>query len=251
MARGSRRSARARPRRRISGSSPCRTPRRPAPDRARSRLAAGGRRGVAVRRAGVTPASGSRSRPATASGSKARSGARPERPASAARRRCRSCSTRMAARPGRPTAASPRSSSCSFARDSPSSTSTSADRPATAATFRHANHDEWGHGDAHDMIDAARWAAEQPWSRRPPGDLRRLVRRLPGPVRPRRGAGPVASRASTCTATRRSLRASATATGRAASTSLARWARPTTPPAPSSTGVAHPSTARSGSRRRS
>ncbi len=29
--------------------------------------------------------------------------------------------------------------------------------------FRHANHDEWGHGDAFDLIDAARWAAEQPW----------------------------------------------------------------------------------------
>ncbi len=30
--------------------------------------------------------------------------------------------------------------------------------------FRHANHDEWGHGDVHDLIDAARWAQEQPWS---------------------------------------------------------------------------------------
>ncbi|HEY7591236.1 MAG TPA: prolyl oligopeptidase family serine peptidase [Candidatus Limnocylindrales bacterium] len=29
--------------------------------------------------------------------------------------------------------------------------------------FRHANHGEWGHSDARDMIDAARWAAEQPW----------------------------------------------------------------------------------------
>jgi dipeptidyl aminopeptidase/acylaminoacyl peptidase len=29
--------------------------------------------------------------------------------------------------------------------------------------FRHANHDEWGHADAFDLIDAARWAAEQPW----------------------------------------------------------------------------------------
>ena len=29
--------------------------------------------------------------------------------------------------------------------------------------FRHANHDEWGHGDTHDMIDAGRWASEQPW----------------------------------------------------------------------------------------
>jgi len=30
--------------------------------------------------------------------------------------------------------------------------------------FRHANHDEWGHADLHDLIDAARWAQAQPWS---------------------------------------------------------------------------------------
>jgi dipeptidyl aminopeptidase/acylaminoacyl peptidase len=30
--------------------------------------------------------------------------------------------------------------------------------------FRNANHDEWGHADAFDMIDAARWAAAQAWS---------------------------------------------------------------------------------------
>jgi dipeptidyl aminopeptidase/acylaminoacyl peptidase len=29
--------------------------------------------------------------------------------------------------------------------------------------FRRANHGEWGHADAQDMVDAARWAAEQPW----------------------------------------------------------------------------------------
>jgi dipeptidyl aminopeptidase/acylaminoacyl peptidase len=29
--------------------------------------------------------------------------------------------------------------------------------------FRRANHDDWGHGDVHDLIDAARWAAEQSW----------------------------------------------------------------------------------------
>jgi dipeptidyl aminopeptidase/acylaminoacyl peptidase len=29
--------------------------------------------------------------------------------------------------------------------------------------FRHANHDEWGRADAWDMIDAGRWAADQPW----------------------------------------------------------------------------------------
>ena len=31
-------------------------------------------------------------------------------------------------------------------------------------TFRIANHGEWGHADVHDVIDAARWAAEQPWA---------------------------------------------------------------------------------------
>jgi dipeptidyl aminopeptidase/acylaminoacyl peptidase len=30
-------------------------------------------------------------------------------------------------------------------------------------SFREANHDEWGHTDAFDMIDAASWAAEQSW----------------------------------------------------------------------------------------
>jgi dipeptidyl aminopeptidase/acylaminoacyl peptidase len=30
--------------------------------------------------------------------------------------------------------------------------------------FRLANHGEWGHADVHDVIDGARWAAEQPWS---------------------------------------------------------------------------------------
>ena len=34
--------------------------------------------------------------------------------------------------------------------------------------FRLANVDEWGHADVHDCIDAARWAATQPWSN---GDL--------------------------------------------------------------------------------
>lgn len=31
-------------------------------------------------------------------------------------------------------------------------------------SFRHANHGEWGHGDVHDLVDAGRWAAGQPWS---------------------------------------------------------------------------------------
>ncbi len=30
--------------------------------------------------------------------------------------------------------------------------------------FRHANHGEWGHADVHDLIDAAEWARDQPWS---------------------------------------------------------------------------------------
>ncbi len=30
--------------------------------------------------------------------------------------------------------------------------------------FRWANRDEWGHADVHDVIDAAHWAADQPWS---------------------------------------------------------------------------------------
>jgi dipeptidyl aminopeptidase/acylaminoacyl peptidase len=30
--------------------------------------------------------------------------------------------------------------------------------------FRRAIHDEWGHADVHDLIDAGRWALEQPWS---------------------------------------------------------------------------------------
>ena len=30
--------------------------------------------------------------------------------------------------------------------------------------FRWANRDEWGHADVHDVIDAAHWAAAQPWS---------------------------------------------------------------------------------------
>ncbi len=31
-------------------------------------------------------------------------------------------------------------------------------------SFRRANHDEWGHADVQDLIDAGRWAQEQPWS---------------------------------------------------------------------------------------
>ena len=31
-------------------------------------------------------------------------------------------------------------------------------------SFRQANEGEWGHADVHDLIDAARWAVEQPWA---------------------------------------------------------------------------------------
>ena len=96
------------------------------------RLAAGrpARRALAVARA--APPSASSSRPATGSGSRARSGARTPRPASAAGPACRRSSTRTAARPASPSARSSRSSSCWSRRASPSSTSTSAGRPATA-----------------------------------------------------------------------------------------------------------------------
>jgi len=30
--------------------------------------------------------------------------------------------------------------------------------------FRQANHDEWGHADVQDLVDAARWLADQPWA---------------------------------------------------------------------------------------
>ena len=36
--------------------------------------------------------------------------------------------------------------------------------PGYGRAFRLANHNEWGHADNHDMIDAARWAADQAWS---------------------------------------------------------------------------------------
>jgi dipeptidyl aminopeptidase/acylaminoacyl peptidase len=70
--------------------------------------------------------------------------------------------------------------------------------------FRHANHDEWGHADVHDVIDAGRWAAEQPWSSAPSSTNRRC-----------------GARASTSSATPRSPRATGTATARVGSTSSA------------------------------
>ena len=86
------------------------------------------------------------------------------RPASAAAGASRRSSTRTAARPGRRSGASSRSSCCS---PRPGFAVLDVDfRGSTGygRAFRHANHDEWGHADVHDVIDAARWAAEQPWS---------------------------------------------------------------------------------------
>ena len=199
-----------------------------------------------------TPASASRSRPATGSrieGTLWRpaDGDRQARRHAASRR----SSTRTAARPGRPSARSMPFKQLLVARGLrvprrrlPRLDRLRPRRSATPTTTSGAT------PTSHDLIDAARWAAEQPWSRRPAGDLRRLVRRLPGAVRARRGARRCGGPASTCTATRRSPRATATATGSAGSTSqddgLAR--RPGA--RPRSTGAARRSIARSGSRRR-
>jgi dipeptidyl aminopeptidase/acylaminoacyl peptidase len=83
--------------------------------------------------------------------------------------------------------------------------------------FRHANHDEWGHADVHDLVDAARWAAAQPWS---DGRLAVYGGSYGGYLvlsalvdEPTRRAGV------DLMATRRLRRAIGTATGRAASTS--------------------------------
>ena len=94
--------------------------------------------------------------------------------------------------------------------------------------FRIANDGEWGHADAFDMIDAARWAADQPWS-----DGRLAIYGgsyggylvLCASSRSRACGGP----ASTCTATPRSPRATATATGRAGSTSHRQMGSPDDP----------------------
>ena len=75
---------------------------------------------------------GSSSRRATGSSSRARSGGRPARPASAGHAASRRSSGRMAARPASSSARSSRSSTSSSPRASRSSTSTSAARPATA-----------------------------------------------------------------------------------------------------------------------
>ena len=84
--------------------------------------------------------------------------------------------------------------------------------------FRRANEGEWGHADVHDLVDAARWAAGQPWADGKLaiyggsyGGYMVLCALVDEPA-------PVAGRASTCSATRRSPRATGTGTGRAGST---------------------------------
>ena len=162
---GSPRSARARPGRRTSGCCPVPGV---APDGV---AAAPGDRfaaGRAPRGPGARPdaasSSGSRSPPATGCASRAPCGGRRRPPASAAAVASRRSSTSTAARPARRSAGSCRSSSGSWRKGSRSSTSTSGARPGYGRAFRHANHGEWGHADVHDLVDAARWAAEQPWS---------------------------------------------------------------------------------------
>ena len=49
--------------------------------------------------------------------------------------------------------------------------------------FRRANHDEWGHADVQDLIDAGSLGAGPAMVGRAARDLRRVVRRLHGPVR--------------------------------------------------------------------
>ena len=56
-------------------------------------------------------------------------------------------------------------SSCTLsARGSRTSTSDYRGSSGYGREFRHANHGEWGHADIHDVIDAGRWASEQPWA---------------------------------------------------------------------------------------
>ena len=98
--------------------------------------------------------------------------------------------------------------------------------------FREANRGEWGHADAFDCIDAALWLEDQPWCDGrlavyggSYGGYLTLCCLVEEP-------STVARRRSTCTATPRSPRAIATATGPAGSISTARWAAPMTRPSP-------------------
>ena len=65
---------------------------------------------------------------------------------------------------GRSSATSSRSASCWSRRGSPSCRSTSAARRATGATSAWPTAASGATRDVHDVIDAARWAAAQPWS---------------------------------------------------------------------------------------
>ena len=134
------------------------------------------------------------SRRATGSGSRARSGARTPRPASAAGRACRRSSTRTAARPASRSARFQPFKQLLVAEGFAFFDVDFRGSTGYGRAFRVANHDEWGHADVHDLVDAARWAADAALVGWPAGDLRRLVRRLHGPVRARRRAGDVAGR---------------------------------------------------------
>ena len=182
------------------------------------RLAAGRPRVRAGRRAACRPASGSRSRPATASASRARSGGRPARPASAAAGASRRSSTRTAARRGRRTAAFqpfklllarrglrvprrrlPRLDRATAARSATPTTTSGATPTSTTSSTPRAGPASSPGPTAGSRSTAGRTAAT--WS-------------CARSSRSRRCGRP----ASTCTATPRSPRASATATGPAGST---------------------------------
>ena len=132
--------------------------------------------------------------------------------ASAAASASRRSSTRMAARPGRRTAAS-QPFKLLLAREGYAFLDVDF-RGSTGygRAFRQANHDEWGHADVHDLIDAGRWVQDQPWSDGrlaifggSYGGYLVLCALVEEPAMLRPG--------STSTATPRSPRASATATG--------------------------------------
>ena len=105
-----------------------------------------------------------RSPRATASASRARSGARTRRPASAAGRAPRSSSTRTAARPAQAFRSFQPFKQVLVAAGFAVLDVDFRGSTGYGRAFRMANHDEWGHADVHDVIDAARWAADQPWA---------------------------------------------------------------------------------------
>ena len=186
---GSRRSASARPRRRTCGCCPSPASRPTTPARARSPTR-------------CRPCSAPRSHPSRVAAGRADHRHGPRRPARRghpvaparrdrqARRHARPDDHLPARRPDRRrrSARSSRSSSSSSPRASRCLDVDFRGSTGYGRAFRLANHGEWGHADVHDLIDAARWAAEPAVVGRPAGDLRRLVRRLHGPVRAGRGA---------------------------------------------------------------